>query len=308
MKPIIMESFIPNIMQAVEKSLKQMKACDTKVNISWDISTLFKNLVKDVLMPKIDIDILAWMKMTMLTESADKEIAWHCLVDRPEPDHFIIRDVLMYPQEVTATAVDSDDARYHTWLDSIPDEDFARMRGQGHSHVRMATSPSGADTAYYQKMLATVRDYYIFMILNKRGELWINLYDVARNIIYEEKDLEVAYITPDGTDLQLWAENAMKMIKQPPPPPPVEKKEWSGRPVYQHPNLGYENSMTGMNPTPPSSNISATPSGSTDYWGRPIYQNGALKPINQWTDEEINRFEARERMEALERSREIIAR
>jgi hypothetical protein len=224
MKPINITEFIPSIMASVEESLANIKACDTKVNISWDISSLFKSTVKDLLKTHIDIEILPWTKMVTLIDAVSTELAWHCIVDRIDRDHFIIRDVMMYPQEVTGTAVDSNDAKYPDWLNAIDDETFARIRGQGHSHVHMGSTPSGADTAFYQRMLTSVTDYYIFFIMNKKGDLWVNLYDVQHNLIYEQEDIVVSLVDNDGNDIDLWASEQLKFIEKK-VVPVVEKKE-----------------------------------------------------------------------------------
>jgi len=216
MKPIKIDAYIPTIMETVRKSLENVKACDTKMNLSWDISDLFKAAVKDLLKPRIDITSDALVKMISLVGSCSTELAWHCLIDRPETDHFIVTDLLMYPQEVNGTAVDSNDEKYPIWLNSIDDATFERMKGQGHSHVNMQSTPSAADTTFYQKLLTNIRDYYIFFIMNKRQEIWVNLYDVQNNLIYEEKDIVLSFVDSAGNDIDLWTAEQLDFIEKTP--------------------------------------------------------------------------------------------
>lgn len=150
----------------------------------------------------------AWRKMEALVKGCPKEIAWHGLV-KPMDEGFYIYDILVYPQIATSTTVESDDDRYHTWLESLKDEQFNAIRFQGHSHVNMGVSPSGVDTDFYETLAQHVRDYYIFFIMNKSGSLWCNVYDIKNNLVFDNEDIDIES-EYDGVDYDAWYEQVLK--------------------------------------------------------------------------------------------------
>lgn len=145
---------------------------------------------------------LAWLKMTVLVSGFDSEVGWHGLARRSETEEntFIVDDILIYPQKVTATTVSPDQVEYQNWLISQPDEIFQNIRFQGHSHVNMGVTPSGVDTAFYDEILSQLEDdmFYIFMIINKREEKHVRIYDMLNNVFYGTKDVTVEVMNEVG--------------------------------------------------------------------------------------------------------------
>ncbi len=154
----------------------------------------------------------AYCKMTTLIKSCDKEIAWHGTVDRLATGDYCITEIMMYPQEITGATVTSNDDKYPLWLMKQPDEVFNKMRFQGHSHVNFGATPSGVDTTLYNNMLQTLSDddFYIFFIMNKKAEYWIQIYNLAENIVYEKDDVELAILLSDGTTMDTWYDEQTK--------------------------------------------------------------------------------------------------
>ena len=140
---------------------------------------------------------MAWMKMQMLVQHFDKEVAWHGTASKLEDGTYLISDILLYPQEVTGATVNTDQTEYQNWLMSQPDEVFNNIRMQGHSHVKMSTSPSAVDLTHQEKILDQLDDnmFYIFLIWNKRNEKTIKIYDLADNILYETADVTVKIVS-----------------------------------------------------------------------------------------------------------------
>lgn len=141
----------------------------------------------------------AWFKMTLLVQDFSSEVAWHGVAyrgDNPDEDSYYITDILVYPQEVTGSTVDTDQARYESWLLSQEDDVFNNIRMQGHSHVNMGTYPSSVDLTHQGKILEQMEDdmFYIFLIWNKRNERNIKIYDMAKNVLFENSDVSVAMI------------------------------------------------------------------------------------------------------------------
>lgn len=148
----------------------------------------------------------AYCKMITLVQSCEKEIAWHGTVDRTENGDYIISDIMMYPQEITGATVTSNDEKYPMWLMKQPDEIFNRIRFQGHSHVNFGATPSATDLSLYSNMLQTLSndDFYIFFIINKRNEIWAQIYNLAENIVYEKNDIDVSILFSNGSTAMQW--------------------------------------------------------------------------------------------------------
>lgn len=159
----------------------------------------------------------AYLKMTVLVSGFDSEIGWHGLAYRSEsePDTFIVEDILVYPQKVTSTTVSPDQIEYQNWLMTQPDEIFNNIRFQGHSHVNMAVNPSGVDTAFYDEILSQLDDsmFYIFLVINKRGDKHIRIYDMANNTFYGTKDVDVEIMNEIGID-DILADAKKKVVRE----------------------------------------------------------------------------------------------
>ncbi len=160
---------------------------------------------------------VAWTKMQSLIRDFDKEVAWHGIAERgedPEKDEYTVRDILVYPQEVTGATVTTDQTEYQNWLMAQDDEVFNNLRMQGHSHVNMATHPSSVDTSLYERILSQLDDtmFYIFLIWNKKAERTIMIYDMAKNVMFETADVTVKIID-EGLGLSGFLEDARGKVR-----------------------------------------------------------------------------------------------
>lgn len=194
MKPIrlqnLSETIRKNCMDMLDNALK-MPTLSDKFNLSVDLKALLPELKGHAY---VTMSARAYSKLLFITMHEDKEVAVHGTVYRRDSleqnANFFVDDIFVYPQEVTATFAEATDA-YGDWLARQPDEIFNHMRFQAHSHVRMGVSPSGVDTTFYNKVLLDVRDFYIFMILNKNHDFWCEIFDVENNIYYESRDVTI---------------------------------------------------------------------------------------------------------------------
>lgn len=143
----------------------------------------------------------AYAKMLTIIMSQDKEVAWHGISERVSSTEFILKDILVYPQKVTASTVDTDEEEYAKWMISIDDEVFNNMHFHGHSHVNMGVSPSTTDMGHRDKITAQLgdEDYYIFMIWNKKLQWSGSIYDMQTNTLYETDDIDVEISLGDMT-------------------------------------------------------------------------------------------------------------
>lgn len=183
----IENSFLDKVKEEFLKMLEKGNFKDNTIS--------FKQKIVGNTNEKADVFIedKAYQKMFALVDHFSTEIAWHCLAKRDDKGKYTISDVIVYPQKVTGATVNTDQEKYQMWLFELPDEVFPLVRCQAHSHVNMATSPSGTDTNYYDQIVETLgdEDFFIFMILNKRRDIFCNIYDKKYNVMYESKDITI---------------------------------------------------------------------------------------------------------------------
>jgi len=168
----------------------------------------------------------AWAKMLMLVNGFDKEVAWHGVAHRlgemegEEPPAgtdcgYVITDILVYPQQVSAAAVEMDTEQYATWLmENAEDERFDHIRMQGHSHVRMSPTASPVDLNHQEEILNMLGDddFYIFMIWNKMLDRTSKIYDMKENTLFENADISIKILDASG-DLGVFVKDAKAMVK-----------------------------------------------------------------------------------------------
>jgi len=189
----------------------------------------------------------AWIKMVTLLDMFDKEVGWYGVADRlgdEEKDEYLISDIIVYPQSVTAATVEMDDpedlARWR--IEHLEDDRFLSLRMHGHSHVRMGTSPSGVDLDHQKTILEQMSDdgFYIFMIYNKSLSKTVKIYDLKKNIMFGDKDITVGFYT-EGESLEEFREEARKQVKEQtwkpaaPAAPAVSKPTTTPVTVYKAP-------------------------------------------------------------------------
>lgn len=143
----------------------------------------------------------AYFKMFRLIQEFSDEVAWHGVAYRDAEDSsvFHITDIIVYPQTVTGSTVNTNQVEYETWLMGLDDEIFNNLRMQGHSHVNMTTTPSGVDTSHQEAILNQLEDsmFYIFMIWNKSLSHNIKIFDLQNNTLYEDGDVIVKIAAGD---------------------------------------------------------------------------------------------------------------
>lgn len=205
MRPLRMtDDIIKRILKQVEENLKGAR---TQNNMTVSVPTKLKPEAGE-LPPSVLITPQAELKMKALVAQCAKEIAWHGIVDRDyKSNTYTIQDILVFPQEITAATVESVDEEYGPWLMNLPEEDFNKLRLHGHSHVNMGVNPSATDTNYQEELTNEVDDFYIFMIINKKGDYNIWIYNVEENIVYEKTDIIVASAAMDA---QVWARDEIE--------------------------------------------------------------------------------------------------
>ena len=163
----------------------------------------------------------AYLKMMALVIFYSTEIEWHGVVQRVSENEFFVSDVLIFPHEVTSCTVVSSQKDYEEWLDSLDDETFNSLRLHGHSHVNMAVTPSSTDMTYRKNVInnfgiPTQNDdyFYIFIIVNKKGEISGEIYDLTNNSAYGTNEINILIQTDDDSYLSEFIMEARKVVKE----------------------------------------------------------------------------------------------
>ena len=157
----------------------------------------------------------AYCKQVMLVQSVSTEVAWHGIVTRNE-NEFYIEDILVHPQIVSGAKVDTDEALYGQWMIDLYEKDpnaFLHLNLQAHSHVNMSPSPSRTDLSDQKQRVIDLEEnsFLVFMIVNKKGGMWISVYDKANNTIYDAEDIEFD-IDIDGTRISDFIEESVSYL------------------------------------------------------------------------------------------------
>lgn len=206
----ITEADLEVLRQDFEEAAQKGKMADGKFSFTKDFGTVDRKIT-------VYFSEKAWLKMRALVENCSKEIAWRGVAFRTEGG-FIVKDVLCFPQKVTGSTVDVDVEDDALWYINLEDDVRDNLRFQGHSHVNFGVTPSGTDQDYYDRLLQTVPDdgFYIFMIMNKKWDKTIKVYDLAENILYETKDVTIE-VTDNDYGLTQFVRDALEMLKDPIP-------------------------------------------------------------------------------------------
>lgn len=220
------EEMKKDALKQFKEMLQNQRSSDTSIKFSFDLKNKTEN-AKVV----VNFTPLAWLKMWSLVHTETGEIGWHGIVEKVNKGMYIIKDILMYPQYVTGATVQTDDVGYGNWLHKeLSDDQINNLRFHGHSHVNMGTSPSGVDTTWYNEILQGLApdDFYIFGILNKREDFFIEIYDLAENTIYEKADITINVLLDDGNYLNNWTTlTKKKYLKEKPKEPNFLDKYYS---------------------------------------------------------------------------------
>lgn len=158
----------------------------------------------------------AYAKMLSIIMAYDSEVGWYCTVERAgelDDDIYLVTDVLVFPQIVTGTTVDSDDEKRIEWFNELPDEVLTNIRGDFHSHVNMGVSPSGTDDREVDAVLKNLEDdmFRIFMIWNKKLEYSARIFDMKKNIFFGTKDVVVDVL---GVEMNKFLRESKEMVNK----------------------------------------------------------------------------------------------
>lgn len=201
----------------IEEFTAKVNAANKLTDITFTSKGIINELnAKDVIKPTVIIDVETMYKMQSLVDASSVEISWHGFVKRNvEKQIYYIYDIALFPQINTASATTTDQDKYAEWISEYimdPESDFENMRMHGHSHVNMNVFSSGVDDAYQKDLIRNTEDgdYYIFIIMNKKREICILLYDFHQQILFKTADITLGVATKDNIVLETWAKDQIK--------------------------------------------------------------------------------------------------
>lgn len=210
MTPELRKKWTTEVQKELNDALSKSRYCDGKFSFTKTFGKLNKKAV-------VEISEEAWVKICALLSHFDKEVAWHATAFRGESDNnFVIRDVLVYPQTVTASTVEMDPDQYAAWLMKNYDDDrFSNIRCQMHSHVNMGVFASSVDVRHQEEILDQLGDddFYIFMILNKRHDVYFRIFDMKNNVAFDTQDV-TWFITDDQYKLPTFLKDADALVRE----------------------------------------------------------------------------------------------
>lgn len=146
--------------------------------------------------PKIVITHDCIDLMNELVAGCSDEIGWLCLSKKEDEDTYLIYDVMMCDQEVQPAYVelleDSLSDVYTELLKNRPEE-VNNCRVWVHSHVNMSPSASGTDDQTFEEYYSECDDYFIRLIMNKKGEYSLDLADIEEGVMYRNLTYYIRY-------------------------------------------------------------------------------------------------------------------
>lgn len=138
---------------------------------SFSYKKNFASVKKDAV--EVNFTYEAYSQMFALIDHFDCEVAWRGIVNRIDKTHFQITKILLYPQTVTGTTVDTDQEEFSKWFQALPVETIRNLRFQGHSHVDFGVTPSSRDMEDQWRFIDGLKptSYQIFYDLEQEASV-----------------------------------------------------------------------------------------------------------------------------------------
>lgn len=163
--------------------------------------------------PEIHIDIETLARIKEIVRLSPKEVSWFSRVTRSD-NVFCITDAFLIEQTVSSAETEMTLSGLSDFMTNIIQEHgvefYNSIRCWGHSHVEMSPNPSGQDLKQIKEF--DNGDFYIMLIMNKRDDFHIRLYDFKENCIW--KNLPLYIETPNIQTDKIQAELDKKVKSQ----------------------------------------------------------------------------------------------
>lgn len=137
-------------------------------------------------MPTVYFSDYAWAQLWTIINYCKDEVGWYGLVDETQGGDYIIAEIFVPEQKVSAATTDIESEAMGKLAAELEaaGKDSSKLRYWGHSHVNMSVRPSGTDEDQIQEYLDHV-DWFIRGIHNKKGDSKVDVYDVENNVVHQ---------------------------------------------------------------------------------------------------------------------------
>lgn len=188
------DSKVKELKKEFERCLKNGEIDNNSISIKTEIS-INGNNSKPASKAIVVFTPEVYCKIKKTVDFFKKEFAWNCLVKRDETveNKFIVYDFIVFEQTVSAATTTTEDEQYGAFLDTLTDDQLNNLRFHGHSHVNMGVTPSGVDMNYRAGIVKGTpkNSFFIFAIVNKKGDMSMEIYDKKNNMLYGTSDINI---------------------------------------------------------------------------------------------------------------------
>jgi hypothetical protein len=158
----------------------------------------------------------AHLKMQHLVRKCSKEVGWMCMVKEVATRVYVIYEILIPEQTVTAVETDITATGMAGLTDEMLDvlEENAGMYAWFHSHVNMGVSPSNQDEEQVAEFLEGQK-VFIRGIVNKHGASKVDVYYPELGIAFNCVETDVLWDVLDKDDMALMDKQIKERVKEP---------------------------------------------------------------------------------------------
>lgn len=143
------------------------------------------NKIELIESPIIYVDYEALCNMETLIDAVPHEIGWMGLSTKIADNTFLIYETILLEQRADHTTCEINPGAISLWGLENPDK-VNDLRVWGHSHATMGVTPSHQDDIQLEELYEAVDDYFIRVIMNKKGDINLTLIDVSNNYIIKD--------------------------------------------------------------------------------------------------------------------------
>ena len=167
-------------------------------------------MLKFINTPTLFISNDAYLKMQEYIAQSKKEIGWLGTCSRQDDD-YIINNVYLFDQEVHETTCEITEEGLNKFALELMEKPngmdiWNNICLWGHSHVNMGVLPSSQDNKQLDFFLKNMKEgFFIRYIGNKKGEIGLQIVDIDKNIILDEKEISIKRIMTEEDVKQIMA-------------------------------------------------------------------------------------------------------
>lgn len=165
----------------------------TKNKIKESVSRIVKPTTTS---PTVYIKYPALVKMNQFAQNCDKEIGWLGSAVKNEDGSYTIEDMYLIKQKVTAVTTELEESAILQFMNDIKKtegiEAMSKIRVWGHSHVDMGVFASSQDNETFKEYYEDC-NFFIRIIVNKKGEMKLDVADNESGLVYENIPWVVIY-------------------------------------------------------------------------------------------------------------------